>query len=429
MGTPQSQPQPEQPLAALADPAGLYRRMGLVTGSGQIPFVGCVRLLAGNSPDTAIVVVALSLQDRQLAFQRAADGFAAEYHVDIAVRRGDTVVRAVARDERVVAGTLRETLGGEEGAIFQQFIRVPAGEYTLAIELRDAHRAAVGRYEAPLTVPSLVPPAIATPVPVYQVARRTDRAAQPDLLVNPRSLVEYGTDTARFYVETYDLPPGSTLVTSAIDAAGSLAWADTTRLDTTGAVRAVIVSLPPSRFPMGQYDLRVAVAGGAVVADAPFLVGFSGQWIVADWDQMVSLLRYFTSADTLRALATAPPDQRASAWSKFYHDTDPNKTTPVNEALDRYLARVAEASERFRDEGVPGWLTDRGEVLITLGEPDQVVDGRNVMTTRGRTIVWGYTQLRLTLYFVDISGFGRYRLDPESRADFVTIVNRLRRSP
>jgi hypothetical protein len=96
--------------------------------------------------------------------------------------------------------------------------------------------------------------------------------------------------------------------------------------------------------------------------------------------------------------------------------------------LEQYFVRLQAANQRFRDEGLPGWLTDRGEVLITLGEPDEVFDRRSEMQGRNRMIVWTYTQLRLTLYFVDDTGFGRFRLDPGSRSEFLQVVNRLRRS-
>jgi GWxTD domain-containing protein len=402
--------------------------MGLVAGSGQIAFVGNVRLLASRAPDTAIAVVALSLQDRQLTFQREANGFAAGYRVEVAFRSGVTLVQQVVRDERVVVGSFAETQRAEESVIFQEFVPVPAGEYQMAIAVRDRNGPNVGRYEAPLRVSVLQPPAISTPVTVYQATRRTDLAAAPELVVNPRSTVEYGADSARIYVEGYGLPAGTMMVVSALDAGGREAWADTNRVDSARAVQALLLTIPPERLSMGQYSLRVSLAGAVAVASAPVLVSFSGQWVVANFDEMISLLRYFTSPDTLRALAAVPPEERAAAWRKFWHDTDPNPETPENEALDRYFARLQLANEEFRDEGVPGWLTDRGEVLITLGEPDDVLDRRSEMQGRGRIIVWTYTQLRLTLYFVDDSGFGRFRLDPGSRSEFLRVANRVRRS-
>ncbi len=428
MGAPEPQTPGPAPVTAAIDPAVVYRQMGLVTGAGQIPFVGSVHLLAGATPDTAVAIIALSLENRQLTFQREANAFAAGYRVEIAFRQGVNLVQQLVRDERVVVSTFRETQRADESVIFQDHLSVPVGEYQIGISVRDRNGPNVGRYEAAFSVPPLQAPAIAAPVPVYRASVRTDLATTPDLLVNPRSTVEFGVDTARFYVETYGLPASSAVVVSALDAQQRVVWADTSRLDSTRSPAAVEVALPPVSLSLGRYELRVAPQGGSVVASAPFLVAFSGQWVVANFDEMISLLRYFTSADTLRALSSAPPDQRAAAWRKFYHDTDPNPATPENEALNQYFARLEEANQRFRDEGVPGWLTDRGEVLITLGEPDEILDRRSEMQGRGRMIVWTYTQLRLTLYFVDDSGFGHFRLDPSSRSEFLQVVNRLRRT-
>ena len=75
---------------------------------------------------------------------------------------------------------------------------------------------------------------------------------------------------------------------------------------------------------------------------------------------------------------------------------------------------------------MPGWRTDRGEVYISLGEPDEGFL-TNPTLTEARQIRWTYIQDRLTLYFQDETGFGRYRLHPESRSEFERVVSRVRR--
>jgi hypothetical protein len=42
-------------------------------------------------------------------------------------------------------------------------------------------------------------------------------------------------------------------------------------------------------------------------------------------------------------------------------------------------------------------------------------------------IVWTYNEYRLQLYFIDDAGFGRFRLEPRSRSDYLNVYNRLRR--
>jgi len=415
-------------VTALFDPTAVYRALGYVTGAGQIRFVGNVRILADRAADTALAVIALSMQNRYLAFRRDTSGFAASYHVELAFRQGTSLVEQVVRDERVVVATFAETQRAEESIIYQEFVPVPAGTYQLSIVLRDQNGPGVGRYEGPFSVPRLEVPAISTPITVYRATPRADLGALPDIVANPRSTVDYGTDSLRFYVEAYGLPAGSEVVAVALDSVNQASWADTVRLDSTRAIQPFEFALAPAQLPLGRHELQVGLRGGDVVARAPFLVAFSGQWIVANFDEMISLLRYFTTPDTLRALAKTPPEDRAAAWRKFWHDTDPDPATPENEALDRYFARLGVANEQFRDEGIPGWLTDRGEVFITLGPADQVIDPHPDNRGRGHYIEWTYDQLNLALYFVDDAGFGRMRLDPASRSEFDRIVNRLRRA-
>jgi GWxTD domain-containing protein len=424
---PPSQPSPQQ-VTALFDPTAVYRALGYVTGTGQVRFVGNVRMLAGRAADTAFAVVALSMQNRYLAFRREASSFAATYRVELAFRQGTTLVQQVVRDERVVVSTFAETQRAEESIIYQEFVPVPAGTYRLSIVVRDQNGPGVGRYEGPFRVPRLELPAITTPIAVYRATPRTDLAAPPDLVANPRSTVDYGSDSLRFYVETYGLPAGSALVVAALDSSANLNWADTTRLDSTGMLRPFVFAVAPAQLALGRHELRVGLVGGGVVAAAPFLVAFSGQWIFANFDEMISLLRYFTTPDTLKKLAQTPPGERAAAWRQFWHETDPDPATPENEALDRYFVRLGAANEQFRDEGVAGWLTDRGEVYITLGPPDQIIDPHPDFRGRGRFIEWTYDPLNLVLYFVDDAGFGRLRLDPASRSEYDRTVNRLRRS-
>ena len=87
--------------------------------------------------------------------------------------------------------------------------------------------------------------------------------------------------------------------------------------------------------------------------------------------------------------------------------------------MHEYFIRVQRANDRFREEGVPGWMTDRGRVLLGLGEPDQVIDQGNVaVNTRGRTQMWEYRSINLQLVFYDQTGFGRWRLTTSSEIEF-----------
>ena len=86
------------------------------------------------------------------------------------------------------------------------------------------------------------------------------------------------------------------------------------------------------------------------------------------------------------------------------------------ELVIQYFTRIAIANERFKDEGGAGWRTDRGEVYVTLGEPDQTVEtppGNDM-----RIVQWIYTSYRAQILFQGQLGFSRLRMTPASRAEF-----------
>ena len=427
VGAPDTPTSPQQ-LPRVFDPTAVFRQMGLIADNGPLAVVGGLRLLAGPTSDSTLVLVALSLHNRGFAFQRDGNGFAADYRVELVFRLGTDIAQQVVRDERIRVPSFRETMRTEETVIFQQAVPLRPGDYQVTVTVRDRNGPNLARSEIRMTVPGLLVPAVSHLVMVYRAQPRTSAAAPPALVVNPRSAVGFGTDSLRFYFETYGLQAGAVLAMDAVDPANHIVWEDTLRVDSTWALRGWVVAVPPNALSLGLHHLHVSLVGGSEVASAPFLVAFSDFWAVTNFDDMVNLLRYFPEADTLRHLGNATSEQKAAAWRKFWHDSDPNPLTPENEALDQYFTRVRVANARFSDEGTPGWLTDRGEVLINIGEPDQVYDANPGILSHGHQIRWDYNQYQLELYFIDDAGFGRFRLDPSSRNAYLTVLNRLRRS-
>jgi GWxTD domain-containing protein len=426
VGQPEPVAVPAERLPQILDPAAAYRAMGLLPDPGPLGFIGVARILAGPRPDSMLVVIALSLHNRGFTFRREGDQFVADYHAEAQMRAPGGVVAAAARDERIRVGSFAETQRADESVIFQQFLTVGPGDYTLAISVRDRNGPNTGRVETAVTVPGRERSALSLPIAVYSATPRRALDRPPEFVVNPRQGVEYGADTLRMYVETYDMPAGARIAMSAVEMqTGRVVWRDTLRVDSAAAVRGRLVAVPPSALTIGRYDLRLEENGNQM-ASTPFLVSFSDLYAAANLEDIVALLRYFAPADTLRALLHAAPEDRAAAWQRFWHNSDPVPGTPENEAIDEYLRRLRLANDRIRNEGPAGWMTERGEVMITLGEPSEVLEQRADATGRGRVIQWTYYDYRLVLTFIDDTGFGRFRLDGRSRNEFQRVANRVR---
>jgi GWxTD domain-containing protein len=187
------------------------------------------------------------------------------------------------------------------------------------------------------------------------------------------------------------------------------------------------IRLPVSRIGIGLTTLVVQRADAPDTVRTPIFVGFSDNLAIGSFEEMLSYLRYFTSPARLQALREAPSDQRGTAWANFLRETDPVLATPEHEGLRDYFSRIEQANERFREEGISGWITDRGMVWVTLGPPDQLYEqGGNDLSQRGRAQIWEYRQFGAELVFVDQTGFGRWKLTPGSEAEFQSIQRRVR---
>ena len=432
VGTGDNPPRPGTTVPRLFDATAVYRSMGALVGGGALPFVASVRYLAGPTPDSTLALFSVSLTNQTLSFQRRGAEFVAEYRVEATFRTDSTSVtpvRQIGSDEQVRVRNFQETLRTDESIIFQQFVTLPPGIYSVMVMVRDRNSPAFARAERVDTARRFAGgPILTRPLPVYTAEGRTTRSDRPNLVANPRATLPYGSDSMRFYIERYGAPP-ATILARVVDGADRELWRDSVRLTGTPDLSSATVIVTPGSMPVGQAELQAVARDGGDTTHSRFLVSFSNQWVITNFDEMLSLLRYFDRQDWVDSLRRSTTERRADLWREFWKATDPVPITPENEALDDYFRRVQQANLRFQDEGQPGWLTERGEVFISLGEPDEMLDLSSGLDRGGQRVVrWSYTSQRLVLYFQDQSGFSRFRLTPASRAEFQRVLARVRRA-
>lgn len=412
------------PVPRLFDPTGVFRSLGLLAAGPPVPFVASVRFLAGAPPDSTLAVVGISMANDALSFRRNGRvGFEAKYGVEVTLARGERIVRHVSSEEVVRVAGFQETQRGDESVIFQQFIAAAPGAYDIRIGVHDEYGVAQGVVHAGITVPRLTN-GLSSLIPIYRAAPRSALDRVPRILVNPRATAPYGLDSLRFYLEAYATPPHAAVAVSVLGAGNRPLWSDRVPLAGSGSVAWVRVAVPPDRLEVGALPVVATLDGDS--SRMTVLVSFSDRWVITSFDEVLSLLRYFGADRALGQMRAASADDRPRLWRAFWKATDPDPATPENEALEEYFERVQSANARFREAGAPGWLTDRGEVFITLGEPDDVFDATADPESARRVIRWSYLSYRLTLDFIDDGGFGRYRLSPGARADYERVLRQVR---
>lgn len=416
-------------VASTATTADMYRRAGLIAEAAPVPFVGAVRYLDGPR-DSTLVLLSVSMPARALTFVRDGERYRAGYSVIADLRQAGVVRKHVEATEVVRVTAYKETTRSDESIIFQHVVVAAPGEYAMTLTVRDESGMRSSLSETTLTIPDLGPGDLSSPVPTYTVTPRSSTDSLLAFTASPRATAHFGRDTMiTVYLEAYGAATGAELPIRATvrTLEGAIVWSALGQLPRRGAIFSGTLAIPAGRIGIGIGKLEVAREDTKDSAATPLLVTFGDDIAVVSFEEMVSYLRYFTSPFRLQQLRDLPPAERAAGWARLMAETDPVTSTPEHEGLREYFERIQQSNERFREEGSPGWLSDRGMVFITLGEPDQVLEQTTGdLGQRGRLQGWEYRQHHVQLVFVDQTGFGRWRLTTSSEADFNTLVNRIR---
>ncbi|HSJ64141.1 MAG TPA: GWxTD domain-containing protein [Gemmatimonadaceae bacterium] len=418
------------PRGGALDPVAAYANAGFIAEAEPVQFVGNVQYFAGATPDSTLLLLTLSMPNRDFTFASDGQGYRARYQVSLQLKRGADIAQQVDARETVRVATYRESTRDDESIVFQQYLPVPPGQYVLNLSVRDEGSARNGRHEVLISVPRITPIGLSSPVAVYRATPRASSDSLPVLVANPRATAIFGRDsTMEVYLEGYGLPAETPVSLAAISDKSAVVWRDTVHLPAhDGGVHAGVVILPVAELGVGRLTLAATPLNAADTVRMPIFISFGEEWAINSFDEMLNLLRFYATDARLLRLRESSGAERAAAWAAFYKETDPDQRTPEHEGLRTYFTRLRIANERFADEGASGWQSDRGEVYVTLGEPDQVLEqGDNTFNQRGRAQLWTYHQHRLQLVFIDQSGFGRWRLTSSSETDFESVAQRVRK--
>lgn len=415
---------PEESLLQLFNPGVLYRELGRMVSSTGVPFIGSTAILPGPGSE-ARVLVGVSLTNRALAFERVGDLYQARYRVEYTLTRSGAAPITAGRDAVVRVATLQEAMRTDESILLQQELMAAPGEYALSVRVSDRTSNLNGVATDSVQVPVFGPGSITEPILAYEVRGRAARGDSVGIVLNPRGSIAYGGDTLLIYLEGVGFRGPASVPLQVRDGLDSVVLRTMVQFTGQREVESQVIRVSPDSAPLGQ--LQVVVGEDSAAKSVSGIVSFSGNWLVTNFEDLLSLLRYFGEDARVSRMRESTPSNRPDLWREFFFATDPNRATPENEALDAYFARLAVANEQFRDEGMPGWRTDRGEVFVTIGPPDEVYDA--TPQQQGRFVRWAYYDHRLALIFQDVTGFGRFRLTPESRSDFERVKNRVQRRP
>ncbi len=426
------QPPPESGLTDLVpeitrvpDPLKVYSELGFIVGDYDFPAVGRFVYLPGPA-DSTYAIFTFSMPNSALRFRRDDQGFLARYRVSVTVGDSRAPLAELETIQEVRVRSFRETARRDESVLFQGFLILEPGAYPATVEVRDQATRDGFQVSLDLQVKSFELSSVTEPILVYRGDPRTSSDAPPALILNPRATVSLEDPGPLVYLE-------STTTEAAIqlqlkEEAATVLLDTLESADSMAMLNAVIDSIDARMLPPGVLTLHAGLLNQQPADSASLVVALAPDWVTSSYAEAVSYLRYAGTFSQIDSLREAPAGERSGRLRAFWIRRDPDPNTSENEFFDRYFSRLQEANERFSDFASPGWLTDRGEVYVTLGPPDEVARHLETRQGQGQSQVWIYGDslgLGLSLTFHDLYGTGEYRLSSDSRRAFQQAVERL----
>ena len=356
-----------------------------------------------------------------LDFTHGGDGFTARYRVRLILNRSD---KGGVYDTSWTRSIQTLEYDRTTGAIpafefFQQRVAVEPGEYSASLEVLDYGTNLTSSAKRTISVIDF---------PVYEFSLsglmlvNKIRENESGHMISPllTSNVSLVKDWYFVFFEAYNYTLTDTFDLTALYRSrdGEIVWSETWEKPISRGKSQQWLRLPVEGFGRGNYLVEIFAthrgAPGDTLAAAKRAISFQGTaermpLSKAELNDKIKKLRYVANQreiDYIEDGGTFAEEKRR--YAEFWNERDPSPGTPKNEAMLEYFRRIDHANKNFRSY-VEGWLTDMGRVYIVYGPPDRI--DRDPFATDGRPReTWEYYARRLSLLFVDQTGFGDFRL-------------------
>jgi GWxTD domain-containing protein len=132
-----------------------------------------------------------------------------------------------------------------------------------------------------------------------------------------------------------------------------------------------------------------------------------------DLDIAIAKLTYLTSFDEIQEIKKGTFEEKKVKFLEFWKTLHPNLVqAELDELIKEYYSRADLSDRSFSTSSMPGWMTDRGRILMIYGQPDEVQIKPAGFNTPAYEI-WFYKKLNRHFVFSDQFGFGDYKLVSE----------------
>jgi GWxTD domain-containing protein len=377
---------------------------------------------AGPTADESRLDVFVQMGYDNLSFVKQENAYNASYEITITVH--DSVGALVSEkswSDDLKGLTFDQSVASGAYVIQQRSIVVRPGRYQVAVVVRDLDSKVSKRTMRECLVPDYAASPF-TMSDVLLLSRLSVRGPRKSITPNISPNVGNVPDAFFAFMEVYNRAGDDSIrfVGRVVTPKGAVLLAvDSLQYMRKGKNEAFL-RIPHMTLPLGDYILMVsayppsAPRGRDTLALAsssrPFIIRWRGlPRGTKDIDAAIEQLQYIAKDAELTELKSATTnEEKQKKFLEFWKKRDPNPSTPRNEKMEAFYARVEYANRHFSHYR-EGWRTDMGLVYIVLGTPSNVERHPFEIDSKPYEI-WSYYDINYQYVFVDETGFGDYRL-------------------
>ena len=377
---------------------------------------------AGPSADESRLDVFVQMGYDNLSFVKQGETFGASYEITITVHDSAGVLVSEKSWSDDVKGLTSEQSSASSGYVIQQrSLTVRPGRYQVMVVVRDLDSKTSKRTARECVVPDFSGSAFALS-DIMLLSRFSTKGGRKSITPNIAPNVGNIPDAFYAFLEVYSRLADDSVrfVGRVVTKKGDVVLqVDSTQFMRKGKNEAFL-RVPNTSLPLGDYVLLVAAYPAKAPRDRdtlalasasrPFIFRWRGlPRGTKDIDMAIEQLQYIARDSEMTELKSAVTvEEKQKKFLEFWKKRDPNPSTPRNEKMEAFYARVDYANRHFTHYR-EGWRTDMGLVYIILGPPSSVERHPFEIDTKPYE-VWSYYEINYQYIFLDETGFGDYRL-------------------
>lgn len=353
-------------------------------------------------------------------FVKTGQGFEAAYTITVSIfdESKKNLITEKIWNEKIIAYSFEQTTSKDNFNLGQRSFEIDPGIYFIRTSLFD--KDSKNEYSSENSVPVKNFNSSPSLSDLMLISKKTVVEGNTKIIPNVSRIIVTDKNGLSDFFEVYsDSSENLKVDFEIIDDKEKIIQKSSQKIEVKQGSNQVFNQIDSLKLNIGNYSLNVLLkdSEGKVIDSSKKT--FISRWFgvpksVTDLDKSVDQLIYIANSEDLAYIKDAPDRlEKAKRFVAFWKKYDSNPSDEYNPVFNEYYNRVTYANDNFTTYSLEGWRSDRGMVLIILGIPDNI--DRHPFEYYAKPYeIWQYYNLNRSFLFVDNTGFGDYRLSPDT---------------